>query len=441
MLTRVPAQAKKVKTQAIAVAFLKEVECDMLGRALCAMESATLLTMRMVEGVGCGFGLGMPLVECTGSLELVGHRNKIVDHIISLDGRIFNLVPEESDFDARLKELTVLVRRKIAALVALLVKRRSGAEAGGKPGGVMQVVTSSEEERAFTAQMYDPDDVRAGVASVFGQYNRELRPFFLPGHPVFKKLAYWGKLGEGISWPDPRFVDLKLFRRDPSDSSFLLFRRLCNGMLVVTVGEGVPSGIRDEKAGEYQPESFVDQWLNGMKVFSLLDELDEWQGILGETGMAFVTKLLHQTLFSSTGQAKQSGSLAVSSAISTVAKQALEYANVPGSGVDPDAVAAKHAVRVRKRKGGSPAPDAQQSKRAAKRAKADKAGADKAAADKRADKRRDGDKPTYDDVEGEIGPNGLTRHVGGNPKGRKCHDWNGKAGSCPYTTCPFKHDK
>ena len=114
------------------------------------------------------------------------------------------------------------VERMLAAVMAALAE--SGAV--GKDGGTTTsyVVTQTEEERGLTVPTYNADDVSGQKALLVRMYNHRMREHELATLPSMKRIVYWVKK-EG-SWPHPDRVSLESMRRDKSDSSFTLTKRL-----------------------------------------------------------------------------------------------------------------------------------------------------------------------------------------------------------------------
>ena len=86
-------------------------------------------------------------------------------------------------------------------------------------------------------------------------YNMRVKGYTMAAMGVFKRVAYWVKM-EG-SVPDPSRVKLETFRVLPSDSHFMLFRRLLYTICVVA-GFQVQPGTRDDGAGD--TAKYKAQW-------------------------------------------------------------------------------------------------------------------------------------------------------------------------------------
>ena len=132
------------------------------------------------------------------------------------------------------------VERMLAAVMAALAE--SGA--AGKDGSstTSYVVTQTEEERGLTVPTYNADDVSGQKALLVRMYNHRMREHELATLPSMKKIVYRVKK-EG-SWPHPDRVSLESMRRDKSDSSFTLAKRLINSVAEVAAGEK-PAGRLD----------------------------------------------------------------------------------------------------------------------------------------------------------------------------------------------------
>ena len=134
-------------------------------------------------------------------------------------------------------------------------------------------------------------------------------------------------------------------------------------------------------------------------------------------------------LFKGTDMGKETLSLAMARVMSTIG-QTVQQAMGNGGDVTPADKVRTPKQRGRRGGGGG-----------TKRAAATKEASTPVKAPKKEEK-KDGEEnqPRYPDTVGAKGPNGLTRMIGGNPKGSKCkHIAKGEV--CPYTSCPFSHEK
>ena len=222
--------------------------------------------------------------------------------------------------EADVRRSAVLAIGRIITAIVTAANRGTGSSVATGVAPTNQtsyVVTQTEEERGFTVPSYDADDVKRQLKVLSRMFNLRIRAHGLPSMGGMKKQAFW--VQKENCWPDPARVPLETMRRDPTDSALTLFRRMANGVATVAAGEKVPSGIRDEGAGDFEDGGVTTSlWLNGNQLIDLLAELEEVSDRLSNAEMAGVTAVMHDSLHKSTLRGQESASLAMSRQICKV---------------------------------------------------------------------------------------------------------------------------
>ena len=396
-----------------------------LARGLAAAEGVSTITKAVLSNAGIGGRRGMALMDCGPDKPLAAARARgdLAEAILSADaGLCAALGATDEDGQASPKKGLLAISRALREITTCLrhADGGGGGEAATESSKPSSVVTfQTEDERSCSIPTYSAEDVDTALGIIVRLYNLDLRAHFFPLLKTLKKMAYYAK--KELSWPDPRRVSLESLRRDPSDSPMLLFRRLCNGVLIVAAGEKVGDSTRDEGAGAVKKGGV--QWANGNKVTRLLNEVEEMRDRLTEAQMVRMCDMLHHTLHKSTEQGSASVSLAVTNSIPKVLEFSYQMGPAPttpkrGKG------GGEGETKARPRKRGA-AKVAQTSKRK-KTSPKEGAGA-----------RGTGVRELFADKEGESGPNGLPRMKGGNPAGAACARF--ARGNCAFATCSFSH--
>ena len=401
-----------------------------LTKAIAKLESVTEVTVSVLEGLGMGCPDGVRLLDCSTAEESTWARNEVAKALLAEDKKLRTLFGVGKTAEVRARSALLAVGRKLVSLVKAI---RGSWTAGGNTGGTngngqsTYVFTENEEERSFTMLHYDHGTVKAQEEVLNKMYYIELRPFEKPGHAQLKKTAYWVKT-EG-SWPDSERLPLSAFRRAPTDSAYILFKRKVVGVMIVAAGEQPWASCRDAGA---DVKKYGAQWAHAKVLEGLVKEVEELRERLTPAELTFVVEVMDESLCRATRTACSTATAAARDQISKVG----EHVAAARGGLNGGDVKGGKEGRVRgqARKRGAPEKGEE-----TKGAKAPRVAKPATAAVPRNEKGwQGGGVVTFKDAEGELGPNGLPRKKGGNPAGGKCTRL-ASGGACPFATCSFSH--
>jgi hypothetical protein len=211
-----------------------------LTKAIAKLESVTEITMAVLEGLGMGCPDGVRLLDCSTAEESTWARNEVAKALLQEDKKLRSVYGTGKDAAAKARSALLAVGRKLVSLVKLIRESwaagdKQNVNSNGGNGQSTYVFTENEEERSFTMLHYDQGTVKAQEEVLLKMYYIELRPFEKPAHAQLKKTAYRVK-NEGC-WPDSERLPLSAFRRAPTDSAYILFKRKVIGVMIVAAGE------------------------------------------------------------------------------------------------------------------------------------------------------------------------------------------------------------
>ena len=401
-----------------ALARLQRAHAEVLADVLMWHEGALVLDDEVLKSIGSGTAAGLRLIDCTSAEEIGKHRDAVAIRLLWRDRRLLKLVPKDLGYakEERKRLLMLAVGRMVLAIMDTF-KMGAGAVVAVPGGGMVHgttvyTIAAKEGEMNYALPAYSTKEVKSQMELVGLMYSLRLRTHALPTAGVFKKLAYW--ITDQGCWPSSEFVTLESFRREAYDSQYTLFLRLLNGCLVVAAGMEVPKTARDD--GQGQVPGQPDQWLSGLQIIDLLQEVESVRDRLTDAELGGVTRAMHEQMHKSTSVGGVSGSFAAHGQISDLTK----YVNTQ----------LQIATASGKKGGGSPrTPRAEK-----KRGRVPSSPIPTVAGEEEEGKK------TYKDEVGELGPNGLPRMKGGNPKGDACGKLK-KTGKCPYESCSYSHAK
>ena len=410
-----PAALPKAEVSDGALARLQQAHAEVLADVLAWHEGALVLDDNVLKCLGSGTPAGLRLIDCDTAAEISQLRDEVTSRLLKRDRRLFDLVPKElgHDKEERVRLLMLAVGRMV---VSIMDTFKGGGAAVAAPVGVMTggatvyTIATKEGEMNYALPAYSTAEVKKQMELVGIMYSLRLRAHALPTAGVFKKLAYW-VLDQGC-WPSSDFVKLEALRREAYDSQYTLFMRLLYGCLVVAAGMTVPHTARDD--GQGKVPGHADQWLSGLQIVDLLQELEAVRDRLSDQELGGVTRAMHEQLHKSSSVGGVSGSFAVHGQISDLTK----YVNTQ--------------LQIASANGGKGSPRTGRKER--KRERGASPGTLKLAGEEETEKK------TYKDEEGALGPNNLPRMKGGNPKGAYCGKLK-KSGKCTYEYCSFSHVK
>ena len=426
------ARAKTMRVTAEAEAVLRKHDGWALRKAIGRLEGApTLLTMDVLSSIGSGTTTGVMLKECNQSgLERSQCRQLISGQLMEMDARLSSVYggggdPEEASTQ---RQAVLAIGRIVNSIVASVVEKGTPggvAGAGNNLGVSTVIVTSTEEERAYADHEYDTAKKEVHIKLMGVMYNQQVRDFQLPNGQSMKKISYWVKT-EGC-FPDPERVGLKQMRKKDTDSAWTLFQRLLYGTGTVACGKVAEPGLRDDGAGSVA--KYGVQWMNFNCAVQLMLEVQEHVDGMSDEDMADVLQAVLMGLFKGTQRGGETASLMLSKMVAMVPTMVQSVMLRNRSAGSPKRGAKK---RVETQEKGTPV------KKTIKKKKGTKGAAEVAVVKETAKKggRPDGG---WADEEDALGPNGLPRKVGGNPKGSACRSFAMSA--CVYETCSFSHAK
>ena len=402
-----------------------------LTKAIAKLESVTEVTVSVLEGLGMGCPDGVRLLDCSTAEESTWARNEVAKALLAEDKRLRTLFGVGKTSEARARSALLAVGRKLVSLVKAI---RGSWTAGGNTGGTngngqsTYVFTENEEERSFTMLHYDQGTVKAQEEILLKMYFIELRPFEKPGHAQLKKTAYWVK-NEGC-WPDAERLPLSAFRRAPTDSAYILFKRKVVGVMIVAAGEKPWDSCRDSGA---EVKKYGPQWAHAKVLEGLVKEVEELRERLTPAELTFVVEVMDESLCRSTRTACSTATAAARDQISKVGEHVASARGGMKGGKDKDK---GDGVRGKDRKRGAPEKGGTDRKGGGNKPKVAKPASAAAPRDEKGWK--GGAVVTFKDEEGQLGPNGLPRKKGGNPSGGKCSRL-ASLGACPFATCSYSH--
>ena len=257
------------------------------------------------------FGL---LLDCSTAEESTWARNEVAKALLAEDTKLRTLFGVGKNAEARARSALLAVGRKLVGLVKAI---RGSWAAGGNTGGTngngqsTYVFTENEEERSFTMLHYDQGTVKAQEEILLKMYFIELRPFEKPGHAQLKKTTYWVK-NEGC-WPDAERLPLSAFRRAPTDSAYILFKRKVVGVMIVAAGEKPWDSCRDSGA---EVKKYGPQWAHAKVLEGLVKEVEELRERLTPAELTFVVEVMDESLCRSTRTGKATATRAAKEQIS-----------------------------------------------------------------------------------------------------------------------------
>ena len=220
------------------------------------------------------------------------------------------------------------------------------------------------------------------------------------------------------SWVDPRIVKLEMFRLSDHDSPFVLWRRCCYAHTLVSALEKISGDVTDCGAGATKHHGVL--WLKPERMLDHIKDLDYRRDTTSDSQMKGLTGLLHETMHRVTFDGRQSASTGFLQLNAKLPEMLMtQKALYPAA-----ATAAGPSRAAAERRAKAPAPRT--------------SGDSKPANASNKKKKKEQGKARFADAEGEKGPNGLSRKVGGNDAGAKCaHVAKGE--TCPYKTCSYSH--
>ena len=178
-----------------------------LAPAIASIEGVDVITETVLDTLGMGTVGGLVLSQCTGAADTAAARVALSVQLLTADKRLRKLGTGATP-DLLKRTALLAIGRMVTALVA----RAAAANGGGglsPGGGVINVVTQSEEDRSMTLNAFTTDDMASLTTVAETMYNFRYHPFELPPFPACKKIAYHLKQ---FSWPDPDRVGLEQMR-------------------------------------------------------------------------------------------------------------------------------------------------------------------------------------------------------------------------------------
>jgi len=199
---------------------------------------------------------------------------------------------------------------------------------------------------------------------------------------------------------------------DTTDGPLRCLERMAKAVAVCAAGEKAMPTERDDGAGVVPKAK--PQWASYDRLEYLMLEMRDHDEKLTTAEMWELCELVHKSLYKATA----SGSTVSLAAVQLTAEALKLVAAVAGR--TPSKPGTPGGPKSRKRKPKSETPPKVKEKEKGKEREKGKG------------KQR---RLEYPDEEGALGPNGLPRMRGGNPKGDKC----GRLPTCPFTFCSFSH--
>ena len=409
---------------------MKATGTMVLVKAIKRTEGVQTISLRVLRGLGLSTTSGTCLLDCTTAADSAASRKEIAQALMQADSGLKTLAPEMEIGEqeaTRMRNSLVEITRGLADLMNRLRSTSSSSDsATGQPGVTSFVVTQTEEERGSTLTSLTIDDVKKKYKEVSRLYNIRMRQHEKIKHSMMKRVGHWVK-NEG-SFPDPDQLSyLALTSQRASDGPYCKFKRMMYAVLTLTVGDAAGDQLRDDGAGAGKKTKKGKlksaQWASGYVVQDLLSEIDEWRDELTAAEMETLCTTLSMELFKGTSIGKETLSLSMSRAMSSISHTVM------------------HLTHVRaKKKEQQPRQPQPGSKRDLKRKREAEKKKETEGPAAKAQKEKAGDTPAkerYPDTAGAPGPNGKPRMVGGNPEGGPCKLH--AAGNCPYKTCSFRH--
>ena len=397
-----------------------------LRKAIGRLEGSPLLiTMDVLGGIGSGTTTGVMLKECCSSgLERSECRQLISGELAQKDPRLTSLFGGGGDpaVVATQKQAMLAIGRIVNGVVGTVVLATTPAGGGGAVPGLglsTVLVTTTEEERAYADQEYDTAKKEVHIKLMSVMYNQQVRDFQLPSAPNMKKVSYWVK--KESCFPDPDRVGLKQMRKKDTDSAWTCFQRILYATGTVACGLAANVELRDDGAGKVA--KYGTQWLNFNCAVQLMLEVQEHVDGMADADLADVLHAVLLALHKGTQRGNETASLALSKMVAMVPTmvQAVVLRNRGGVSTP----------RKEKRKGEAKTPPTKKKTK----------GRTKGAEAPVKDAVKNGGRPDvgWVDEEDVLGPNGLPRKKGGNPKGSPCRQF--ALSTCQYETCSFSHAK
>ena len=396
---------------------LVEAEASRLAPGLAAVANATCLDVGTLATMRSG-----ALSPFLPAARQQRAREKLAKRLVKRDARLLARYGDETQAAVCIK-LDALARQLARALAPPAVA--PPAAATGVAPGTINVVYETEEDRACSSPTYTVTKMHENIMTVKKLYNLNIDERVLPPIKVVKRVAYYRE--QHGSWPDPLVVRLEDMRREPSDSAATLFRRLIYAVLTVSAGiEYDPTGGRkDEGASDLCRPGVRPQVCNGNHVIKLMELVEAKRDVLSPSRLMRLCETIHTTTYTATCSGSTSLSLALRSAwvmADMFAAMVGVQGDEPGS---RDGASSSHRSPRSKSRASPPTPHT--APLAGKRPGGQGGGSREKA--KRTSR--------HADKVGEVGPNGLPRMAGGNPRGQPC---KGHArGKCRFETCSFSH--
>ena len=380
----------------------------------------------VLRNIGLGSGAGLRLLDCTTATEMAVTRNDLGREFLKLDIVRLKKHAVGTDKAERVKSALLFVVGRLALLVDGLRVSSVPTKLSDGEDKATYILAQNEEEHSFSMRSWSQPQMNLQLELLITIYNLRLRTHELGSLSNGRAMAFWVK--NMMSSPDPVRFPLAKYRRDPTDSPFLLLRRAFNDLRTIACGEINPDRLRDDGAGKVA--KFGVQWASSMQFGELLAEVDEYNDLLTAKQMMVMCKLIYKMMFAMTSRGGMSASLAASQLIGKVCDYASRHQADDGQLDD----GRRTGGRVRTKKG-KPAvkPPISKGNRAAKVAR--KAAVSAAEAETGGD---DGYKGEWEDKAGVLGPSGMARKKGGNPAAPVCNRF--KAGRCSFNTCSFSHE-
>ena len=260
------------------------------------LEDLKHMTVLNVATIGIKSTGGVILMDCKDPVQAAKARRDYGSDLQRMDRRLHKLSKDGTASQRKEASLVIIVR--LLAALGVLCSREFGAPpaaaAAVSTGGpsTSYVTVQSEEDRGFMMHEYTSEDVKDAKTMLAKIFNVRVRTHMVGSMGTFKRVAYWIKMDGSV--PDPTRVKLSSFRVLPTDSNFLLLRRLLMTIAVVAAGMIVPAGIRDEGAG--RTSKFGDLWCNADVVTDLIGELDEVRDEITDEQMGVIASLIYVSL-------------------------------------------------------------------------------------------------------------------------------------------------
>ena len=357
----------------------READAEHILPAIAFVEKVAEVSISVLDNLGVGIGDSSTFSDAGTKDEKVqwlqAYANAVYHADISGIKAHVVLPPSIVDRAERLAARVFAIVRMLRCLVSPNVS--SGGTAAPQS---ITVVSKTEEESSYSVE-FPGSELETQQEMCVGYYCRPFHADFVPKVAVMRRMAYSVKVDHKL--PSLVRIPLSALRASPHEPTFILFKRWCVGLCIISAGVSPPSSY---DAGGYGKAGGTTLWLAWWDCLDLLDTLESQLVALSEAARTSVIESVVSIVSGATGQG--SPRLTASCAIGR---------------------AVADAIRIV---------------------------ASAAAADANASRKR----PVGEEEETpKMGPNGLARLKGGNPNGVPCRDFI--KGRCPRPTCSFAHVK